>query len=82
MPHSNKPQSSKNLPKLKPISYCLSAGNFGDGKSVCLWRQEGTNLSKIARFQSDTAATHFAEEFGFPLSETLAKRLRTNQNPL
>lgn len=57
------------------ISYMLSADNWGDGKSVCLWRSEGSRLSKIARFQNDEMAKLFAKEFNFPLSEKLQKRL-------
>ena len=57
------------------ISYFLSAGNWGDGKSVCLWRSVGNRQNKIARFQSDEAARLFAEEWGYPLSDGLLDRL-------
>ena len=57
------------------VSYYLSAGQFGDGKSVCLWRNGGNQVRKIARFQSDEAARLFAEEFNFPLSDALNGRL-------
>lgn len=59
------------------IKYSISAGNFGDGKSVCLWRTTGTTAAKIARFQSDEAARLFAEEFDFPLSDNVKERLKT-----
>jgi hypothetical protein len=59
----------------KQIKYSLSAGNWGDGKSVCLWRTTDTESVKIARLQSDHAAKLFAEEFDFPLSDSLRKRL-------
>jgi len=55
--------------------YSLSAGNYGDGKSVCLWRRVDTESAKIARFQSDAAAKLFAEEFNFPLNDQLRERL-------
>lgn len=59
-------------------AYSLSCDNWGDGKSICLWRtsKEKAEAIKIARFQSDYAAKLFAEEFGFPLSEKLKIRLR------
>lgn len=57
------------------ISYSLSAGNYGDGKSVCLWRNTPKESVKIARFQSDEAARLFAEEFSFPLSVSVQNRL-------
>ena len=63
----------------KRIKYYLSAGNWGDGKSVCLWRDNGLEHSKIARFQSDMAALQFVEEFGFPLSDSLKERLHGKQ---
>lgn len=56
------------------IRYSLSAGNWGDGKSVCLWRTTGTEGVKIAKFLSDDVARKFAKDFGFPLSDTLKKR--------
>jgi hypothetical protein len=59
------------------INYYISAGNSGDGKSVCLWRQEEEVTTKIARFQSDAAAKLFAEDLGFPLSEALTARLNS-----
>ncbi|HBJ74662.1 MAG TPA: hypothetical protein DDY86_03895 [Syntrophaceae bacterium] len=58
------------------VSYYLSAGGFGNGKSVCLWRNSGNQVLKIARFQSDEAAMLFAEEFNFPLSDALRERLQ------
>lgn len=57
------------------VSYYLSAGGFGNGKSVCLWRNSGNESRKIARFQNDEAARLFAEELGFPLSDALKGRL-------
>lgn len=57
------------------ISYSLSAGNWGDGKSVCLWRHDDKGFTKIARFQSDLSARQFAEEHDFPLSDRLRDRL-------
>lgn len=57
--------------RAKEIAYSLSKGNWGDGKSVCLWRQEGSELWKIARFQNEDAARVFAKEFGFPLPKAL-----------
>jgi hypothetical protein len=57
------------------IKYSMSADNFGDGKSVCLWRSEAATSRKIARFQNDQAALLFAQEFGFPLSNKLRERL-------
>ena len=62
----------------KEITYSLSADNYGDGKSVCLWRQEGNILIKIARFQNDEAAKLFAKEMIFPLSDSLKKRYRSD----
>lgn len=56
------------------VSYYLSAGGFGNGKSVCLWRNSGNESRKIARFQSDEAAKLFADEFNFPLSDNLKER--------
>lgn len=61
------------------ISYYISCGNPYDGKSVCLWRQEGNVAYKIARFQSNTAAKMFAEEFNFPLSDRLKQRFREEE---
>ena len=63
------------------IKYSLSAGNWGDGKSVCLWRTTGTGSVKIARFQSDDAAKMFAEEFDFPLSDAMQSRLKGPESP-
>ncbi|RJR07937.1 hypothetical protein C4588_06210 [Candidatus Parcubacteria bacterium] len=57
------------------IKYSLSCGNWGDGKSICLWRTTKTESVKIARFQSDATAKMFADEFGFPLHDDLKKRL-------
>ena len=57
------------------IKYYLSSGNWGDGKSVCLWRETENTMHKIARFQNDKAARKFASEFGFPLSDNVQKRL-------
>ena len=57
------------------VTYYLSAGGFGNGKSVCLWRNSENESRKIARFQSDEAARLFAEEFNFPLSDALKGRL-------
>jgi hypothetical protein len=59
-------------------TYYISADNHGDGKSVCLWAiKHGTNIHyKVARFQSDSAARKFAQDFDFPLSKQLLKRLR------
>jgi hypothetical protein len=59
------------------INYYISAGNSGDGKSVCLWRQEEEITTKIARFQNDGAAKIFAEDLGFPLSEALSARFHS-----
>jgi hypothetical protein len=61
---------------MKRIEYYLSANNPFDGKSVCLWRGEGRNHVKMARFQCDEAAKTFAKEFGFPLSDRLKKRIK------
>lgn len=60
---------------METISYYLSQGLYGDGKSVCLWRRQKVVHQKIARFQSDEAARRFAEDFGFPLSDDLKYRL-------
>ena len=62
---------------MKIVEYYLSAGNYGDGKSVCLWRKvkEECESMKVARFQNDEAARLFAEEFEFPLSDSLKQRL-------
>lgn len=46
----------------------ISAANIGDGKSVCLWMQDGAVSSKIAIFQSKEAAKIFIEDFVFPVS--------------
>lgn len=61
-----------------PIKYSLSADDTYDGKSVCLWRTTVTEQRKMARFQNDAAARLFAEEFNFPLSDRLKKRLYGN----
>jgi len=60
---------------METVEYSLSAGNWGDGKSVCLWRKGDSKLIKVARFQNDEAARLFAEEFKFPLGESLKKRI-------
>lgn len=60
---------------MERVSYSLSCDNWGDGKSVCLWRNTKCESTKIARFQSDEAAKLFAEEFNFPLHDRLIKRL-------
>ncbi len=58
------------------VSYYLSAGGFGNGKSVYLWRNSGNESRKIARFQNDESARLFADELGFPLSDALRERLQ------
>lgn len=62
----------------KFISYYMSCDNWGDGKSICLWRNSGGECRKIARFQSDEAAKMFASEFNFPLSDGVKQRLEAN----
>jgi hypothetical protein len=57
------------------ISYSISCENHLDGKSVCLWRDHGNICTKIARFQDDESAKAFAEDFNFPLSENVKRRL-------
>ena len=57
------------------VKYSISAGQFWDGKSVCLWRESGIDLIKIARFKSDEAARMFAEDFNFPLNDNVKKRI-------
>ena len=57
------------------VKYYLSCDNWGDGKSVCLWRETENTMYKIAQFQNDEAARKFASEFGFALSDNLQKRL-------
>ena len=64
---------------MEKVAYSMSAGNWGDGKSVCLWRTTKTESQKIARFQTDHAAKLFAEEMGFPLSPALEKRLSMSE---
>ena len=59
---------------MKTVEYSLSAGNWGDGKSVCLWRKVNGESMKVAKFQSDEVARLFAEEFEFPLSDSLRQR--------
>ena len=61
--------------KVKERKWYISAGSFGDGKSVCLWMQEGVVSSKIARFQSVEAATVFIQSFQFPVSDRVQKLL-------
>lgn len=57
------------------IKYSMSEGGKRiNGKSVNLWRTEGGESRKIARFLSDETAELFAKEFNFPLSERLKKR--------
>lgn len=58
------------------ITYYMSCGQYGDGKSVCLWRKEGNRSCKIARFQSDRAAMAFANEFNFPVGAGLEERFK------
>lgn len=63
-------------PKMnKRVSYYLSGGNQGNGKSICLWRNNFIEHIKIARFQNDEAAKLFAKEFDFPLSDALKERI-------
>ncbi len=45
------------------------------GKSICLFRQVGCIVCKVARFQNDYVAKDFAKEFGFPLSRDLKERI-------
>lgn len=54
----------------------ISAGSWGDGKSVCLWMQQGVVSTKIARFQSVEAAKVFIKDFGFPVSDRVQKLLK------
>ena len=63
------------------ILYSLSANNYGDGKSVCLWRRTGSAMVKIAKFTSDDAARLFAVDFNYPLSDNLINRLYPNGEP-
>lgn len=60
---------------MSEVSYSISVGQAYDGKSVCLWRQEGSVGIKVARFQNKEAARLFAKEFQFPLSEQVSKAL-------
>jgi hypothetical protein len=60
---------------MKMISYSISAGQHFDGKSVCIWRTEGNQSMKIARFQSKEAALIFAQELEWPLSDELRATL-------
>jgi len=62
------------------VSYYLSAGHDGDGKSVCLWRKQGVASAKVARFQSTKVAKQFATEFDFPLSESLQEFIQSGEN--
>ncbi len=57
------------------VSYFISAGQYGDGKSVVLWRNKGAATEKIAIFQNAAAVKIFAAEFGFPLSDVLKERI-------
>ena len=57
------------------IRYSISCNNRLDGKSACLWRAHGNVATKIARFQDDESAKAFAEDFNFPLSENVKRRL-------
>jgi len=66
--------------EMKEVSYSISANGWGDGKSVCLWRNEGNQSVKIARFQCECAARMFAEDFGYPLSNTVKQRLYGNND--
>jgi len=50
-------------------SWFISAGSWGDGKSVCLWMQKGAIATKIARFQNKEAAMIFIRDFNFPVSD-------------
>lgn len=54
----------------------ISVGSWGDGKSVCLWMQQGVVATKIARFQSVEAAKVFIKDFGFPVSNRVQKLLK------
>lgn len=60
----------------KVVEYSMSCDQWGDGKSVCLWRKEGNRSCKIARFQSDRAAKVFAKEFNFPVGPMLEERFK------
>ena len=53
----------------EPHKWFVSAGGWGDGKSVCLWMLCGSVGMKIARFQSKAAAITFIRDFKFPVSD-------------
>ena len=61
--------------RARTVFYSISAGQTYDGKSVCLWRTQGSQAQKIARFQNKQAARLFAAEFSFPLSDEIAAAL-------
>ena len=59
------------------ISYTISAGGWGDGKSICIWRHIGNESYKIARFTNPLAASHFINDFNWPVSERVLEALNT-----
>jgi hypothetical protein len=63
------------MKSVRYVNYTISAGQIHDGKSVCLWRQEGSVHTKIARFQNKESARMFAFEFQFPLSEQVKQEI-------
>ena len=72
---TNKKDNNNQIISDENVKYSISEGQFWDGKSVCLWRESGIDLIKIARFQSDETARMFAEDFNFPLSDNVKKRI-------
>jgi len=64
---------------MREIKYSISTGQWGDGKSICLWRREGVVSTKIARFSGEEAVKLFAKEFDFPLHETVLDRIKSTE---
>jgi len=57
----------------------ISAGGWGDGKSVCLWLQMGAVGMKIARFQCKEAARIFIRDYKFPVSDRVQAILNAEE---
>lgn len=55
---------------MKTVEYSIGDDWQGKTKSLYLYRQEGSCLSTIARFNSPVQAEQFAKDWGYPLSDT------------
>lgn len=64
--------------KMKKVVYSIGP-NKKNSYSLHLWREEKSNLCRVATFANHTVAELFAKEFDFPLSEDVKKILNTAQ---